>query len=145
MLTQEKDVDAHALRKSGWSISAIARHLGHDQKTIRSNFNGEREAGVRVARASERSIHSWTIAVNDSSEDPHLWAMTLFDEVVVLGFTQSYPTFTRQVRVRSLRPHCERCSAAKGARWRSSITLPVRKPSGTGLIFLTRRRRGEGA
>jgi hypothetical protein len=47
-------------------------------------------------------------------EDPHLWATTLFDELVGLGFDQSYQTFTRQVRVRGLRPHCERCSAAKG-------------------------------
>ena len=47
-------------------------------------------------------------------EDPHLWAMTLFDEILGLGFDQSYATFTRQLRVRSLRPHCERCHAAKG-------------------------------
>ena len=48
MLTQEDDVDAHALRKRGWSISAIARHLGHDRKTIRAYLNGERAAGVRA-------------------------------------------------------------------------------------------------
>ena len=42
MLTQEDDVDAHALRKRGWSISAIARHLGHDRKTIRAYLNDER-------------------------------------------------------------------------------------------------------
>ena len=36
MLTREEDVDAHALRRQGWTISAIARHLGHDRKTIRS-------------------------------------------------------------------------------------------------------------
>jgi len=42
-----------------------------------------------------------------------LWAMTLFDEIVALGFVQSFPTFTRQLRQRSLRPACERCSAAK--------------------------------
>ncbi len=47
-------------------------------------------------------------------EDPHLWAMTLFDEVVGLGFDRSYPTFTRQLRARQLRPPCEACSAAKG-------------------------------
>ena len=114
MLTQEDDVDAYALRKRGWSISAIARHLGHDRKTIRAYLNGERTAGVRapvgvstfdpyVAYCRERLV-----------EDPHLWAMTLFDEVVVLGFDRSYPTFTRQLRVRGLRPPCERCSAAKG-------------------------------
>jgi hypothetical protein len=49
-------------------------------------------------------------------EDPHLWAATLFDEVVELGFDQSYPTFTRQLRLRELRPHCERCHAARVAR-----------------------------
>ncbi len=36
MLTREDDVDAHALRANGWTISAIARHLGHDRKTIRA-------------------------------------------------------------------------------------------------------------
>ena len=36
MLTQEDDVDAHALRKRGWTITAIAAHLGHDRKTIRA-------------------------------------------------------------------------------------------------------------
>ena len=36
MLTQEDDVDAHALFKRGWTISAIARHLGHDRKTSMS-------------------------------------------------------------------------------------------------------------
>jgi hypothetical protein len=36
MLTREEDVDAHALRRQGWTISAIARHLGHDHKTIRA-------------------------------------------------------------------------------------------------------------
>ncbi|MFE8017920.1 hypothetical protein ACFU3O_34910 [Streptomyces antibioticus] len=36
MLTWEEDVDANALRRQGWSISAIARHLGHDRKTIRA-------------------------------------------------------------------------------------------------------------
>ena len=36
MLTQEDDVDAHALRRQGWTITAIALHLGHDRKTIRA-------------------------------------------------------------------------------------------------------------
>jgi len=36
MLTREDDVDAHALRRQDWTISAIARHLGHDRK-IRSS------------------------------------------------------------------------------------------------------------
>ena len=114
MLTQEDDVDAHALRKRGWSISAIARHLGHDRKTIRAYLNGERSAGVRVATGPGRFDPFVDYCRERLVEDPHVWSMTLFDEVVDLGFAQSYPTFTRQLRIRSLRPHCERCSAAKG-------------------------------
>ena len=30
MLTREDDVDVHAYHARGWTISAIARHLGHD-------------------------------------------------------------------------------------------------------------------
>ena len=114
MLTQEDDVDAHALHKRGWSISAIARHLGHDRKTIRAYLNGERAAGVR-APAGASEFDTYAVYCRERFvEDPHLWAMTLFDEVVALGFGQSYPTFTRQLRARELRPHCERCHAAKG-------------------------------
>lgn len=36
MLTREDDADAHALRGQGWTITAIAKHLGHARKTIRA-------------------------------------------------------------------------------------------------------------
>ena len=49
MFTGEDDVDAHALRRQGWTISAIALHLGHDRKTIRAYLTG---GGVHVSRAS---------------------------------------------------------------------------------------------
>src|SRR5205823_5951352 len=45
VLTWGEDVEAHALRKWGWSISAIARHLGRNRRTIRAYLNGEREPG----------------------------------------------------------------------------------------------------
>ncbi|NKY21028.1 Mu transposase domain-containing protein, partial [Tsukamurella spumae] len=47
-------------------------------------------------------------------EDPHLWAQTLFDELVELGFTQSYSSLTRQIRTRGLRPLCPQCTTATG-------------------------------
>jgi transposase len=49
MLTQEEDVEASALRKRGWSIAAIARHLGRDPKTIRAYLSGARRPGERRA------------------------------------------------------------------------------------------------
>jgi predicted transcriptional regulator len=45
MLTREDDVDAHALHRRGWTISAIARHLGHDRKTIRAYLHGDQVPG----------------------------------------------------------------------------------------------------
>jgi len=39
------------LRRQGWTISAIARHLGHDRKTIRAYLGGGRVAGVRASAA----------------------------------------------------------------------------------------------
>lgn len=48
MLTREEDVDAHALHQRGWTISAIARHLGRDRKTIRAYLTGGRVADARA-------------------------------------------------------------------------------------------------
>ena len=46
MLTWEDDAEVHALRKRGWSISAIARHTGHDRKTVRKHLADEQKPGV---------------------------------------------------------------------------------------------------
>src|SRR5664279_3278253 len=48
------------------------------------------------------------------AEDPHLWAIALFDEVIDLGYDRSYPSFTRALRLRGVRPVCEPCHPAKG-------------------------------
>jgi transposase len=48
------------------------------------------------------------------AEDPHLWAITLFDELQPLGFGSSYQTLTRQIRGRDLRPVCPQCAGATG-------------------------------
>jgi predicted transcriptional regulator len=34
-------------------VSAIARHLGHDRKTVRAYLRGDRQPVQRVARAPE--------------------------------------------------------------------------------------------
>lgn len=114
MLTREDDIDAHALHKRGWTITAIANHLGHDRKTIRAHLNGERTPGQR-ARAGPDPFEPFLVYVTARLvEDPHLWASALLDELTELGFTGSYPTLTRQVRLRGLRPACEACRPLSG-------------------------------
>ncbi len=59
MMSQGEDVEIHALRQQGWSISAIARHVGRDRKTVRAvrgfiaahtSRPNARHSGVRAAR-----------------------------------------------------------------------------------------------
>jgi transposase len=114
MLTREEDIDAHALRRQGWTISAIARHLGRDRKTIRAYLNDQRVAGERKPTGPDLCEPYVDYVRARLTEDPHLWAQTLFDELVALGYDQAYSTFTRQVRDRGLRPHCEPCAGTKG-------------------------------
>ena len=114
MLTREDDIDVHALRRQGWTITAIARHLGRDRKTIRSYLAGDRQAGVR-ARTVVGPFEVFTAyCAQRLADDPHLWGSTLFDELRDLGYLGSYPTMTRQIRNRGLRPACESCRPATG-------------------------------
>jgi transposase len=91
MLTREDDVDAHALHRRGWTISAIARHLGHDRKTVRAYLSGGRVAGQR-RRAEPDPFEPFAGYCRERlGEDPHLWATTLFDELLELGYDAPIP------------------------------------------------------
>ncbi|MDH3262339.1 MAG: helix-turn-helix domain-containing protein, partial [Acidimicrobiia bacterium] len=114
MLTQEEDVEIHALRGRGWSIAEIARHTGRDRKTIRAYLTGDRQPGVRAAVGEDPFDRIEAYVAQRLDDDHGVWATTLFDEVQALGYDRSYPTFTRKLRERLLRPHCEACSGVKG-------------------------------
>lgn len=125
MLTQEEDVEIHALRKQGWSISAIARHTGRDRKTVRAYLGGERQVGVRAPVGEDLFDRFEPYVRQRLSDDWHVWATVLFDEVEALGYDQSYPTFTRKLRERNLRPRCEACDGVKGR-----ATVDIEHPPG---------------
>ena len=112
MLTREDDIDVHALRRQGWTISAIARHQGKDRKTIRAYLSG-RESGIRATSWADPFDRFAAYCAQRLKDDPHLWASTLFDELPELGHDRSYPTMTRQLRARGLRPACEPCRPTK--------------------------------
>ncbi|MEJ7845024.1 MAG: hypothetical protein WKF93_05225 [Acidimicrobiales bacterium] len=118
-------MEVHALAKRGWSISAIARHLECDRKTVRSYLNGERVPGVRRSSAPDPLAPFVGYVKARFVDDPHLWASALFDEVVPLGYGCSYPSFARQVRAAGLRPHCEACAGVAGRE-----TVEITHPAG---------------
>jgi transposase len=114
MLSWEDDVEAHALRQRGWSISAIARHLGHDRKTVRAYLRGDRRPGRRASRGPEVMGPFVEYCRIRLADDPHLWASALLDELRELGYAGSYPSLTAAIRAHGLRPHCEPCQASRG-------------------------------
>jgi transposase len=114
MLTWEEDVEAAALRAQGWSISAIARHLGRDRKTIRAYLDGDRTPGQRRRSSPDPFAPFADYVAARLAEDRHVWASALYDEVQALGYAGSYPSFTRALRTRGLRPHCEACAGVTG-------------------------------
>jgi transposase len=113
MLTWGEDVEVHALRARGWTISAIARHTGRDRKTVRAYLSGVRSPGERK-RVVDAFAPFLDYVTARLVQDPHLWAITLFDELLGLGFAASYQTLTREIRVRKLRPVCAQCATATG-------------------------------
>jgi WbqC-like protein len=113
VLSQGEDVEAHALRRRGWSIAAIARHLNRDRRTIKAYLTGERTVGYRrqPVAAFVQFLDYCRLGLND---DPHLWSSVLFDEIVALGYLGGYSTFTRALRRHEVRPHCEPCHRSDG-------------------------------
>jgi transposase len=125
MFTGDEEVEATALRAQGWSISAIARHLGKDRQTVSDYLSGKRIVGVR-RRSEPDPFEAFVPYLTERlREDPHVWATALFDEVGALGFELSYPSFTRGLRRHELRPHCEACAGVKGR-----ATIEIEHPPG---------------
>ena len=114
MLAQEEYVEVHALRRRGWSIAAIARHLGRDRKTVRAHLCGEQTPGRRRPAGPDPFEMIEPYVRQRLAEDPHLWATALFDEAKKLGYGQSYVTFARKIRDRELRPSCGACGRTRG-------------------------------
>ncbi|MHB8695011.1 MAG: IS21/IS408/IS1162 family transposase [Solirubrobacteraceae bacterium] len=108
MLTQEDDVEIHALARRGWSKSAIARHTGRDRKTVAKYL-----AGNGPAREPQPSCLEPYRAYLEARfvDDPHLRGSVLFVELGSLGFDRSYPTLVREIRELGLRPVCDCCKA----------------------------------
>ena len=114
MLTQEDDVEIHALARRGWSKSAIARHTGRDRKTIAKYLAGEGPSGEPVPSCLE-PFRAYLVA--RFGDDPHVRGSVLFEELGPLGFDRSYPTLVREIRELGLRPVCDCCKAGAGSRF----------------------------
>ncbi len=137
MLSTGEDVEADALFKRGWKISAIARHLGRDRGTITNYLTAKTQPGVRRPAGPDPLAAFTPYIAARFVDDPHLWATALFDEVVDMGYDRAYPSFARQLRLAGLRPHCEACSGVKGRE-----TVEIDHPAGEEIQWDWFERRG---
>jgi transposase len=112
MLTQEDDVEIHALAARGWTKAAIARHTGRDRKTVAKYLACP--AGERRERAPSCLEPFRCYLEARFVDDPHVDATVLHRELVDAGFDRSYPTLVRELRRLELRPVCLVCQHRRG-------------------------------
>jgi transposase len=124
MLTQEDDVEIHALAARGWAKAAIARHTGRDRKTVAKYL--ARPAGERRERAPSCLEPFRGYLQARFVDDPHVEATVLFRELVDAGFDRSYPTLVRELRRLELRPGCLVCQHRRGL----APTVEIEHPAG---------------
>jgi len=102
-------VQARELHASGWTVSAIARHLGHDRRTVRIYLAGARDPGQPRADTPDLFGPFGAYATRRLREDPHLSATALHRELAGLGYAGSYSALTRSLRQRDLLTDCPGC------------------------------------
>ena len=137
MLTQGEDVEVHVLARRGWSVSAIARHLGRDRKTVRAYLTGQRQPGRRTAARPDPLAPFAAYLCARFTDDPHIWATALYDEVVPLGYGCSYVSFARQLRLAGGSSMCApgRSVSSPGCLRRSPL---LRRSSSPAHCWITR-------
>jgi hypothetical protein len=136
MLTEEDDVEIHALSARGWTVSAISRHTGRDRKTVRKYLAGPK-AEREPASSCLEPFREYLVA--RFADDAHLDATVLFREAVGLGFERSYVRLRASCGgggcVRAAR-RAARADMALPLSWRTS---PARRSSSIGWSSLRRR------
>jgi hypothetical protein len=87
----------------------MARHIGHDLKTVRIYLTGARVPGQPRSDTSDLFGPYHAYAARRLHEDPHLSATALHRELADLDYTGSYSALTRSLRQRDLLPDCPAC------------------------------------
>jgi transposase len=113
MLSWEEFVELRNLHERGWSISAIAHHLGKDRKTVR-RYLTDPDARPGVRKPAGRLLDRYAAYVQARLEDnPHLAGTVLDRELGELGFAGSYRTLARHLA--GVRPDCAACQGPEPA------------------------------
>jgi hypothetical protein len=131
MIPETSALHAIALAGQGQNVSEIARHLGHDRKTIRIYLNGHRAPGQ--SRPHADSFAPFAAHVRQrAADDPHLRSTGLHREATALGYAGSYSAFTRELRGHGITAACGTCR-----KWRPIAPAQAREDCPGPLPFRT--------
>lgn len=108
MIPETSARQAIALAGQGANVSEIARHLGHDRKTIRIYLNGHRAPGQPRPHADSFAPFAAYIRQR-AADDRHLRSTGLHRESAALGYAGSYSAFTRELRGHGITAACGTC------------------------------------
>ena len=108
MIPETSARQAIALAGQGPNVSEIARHLGHDRKTIRIYLNGHRAPGQPRPHADSFAPFAAYVRQR-AADDPHLRSTGLHREAAALGYAGSYSAFTRELRGHGITAACGTC------------------------------------
>jgi hypothetical protein len=108
MIPAQAARQAITLAGQDWNVSQIARHLGHDRKTVRIYLNGHRAPGQPRPHAGSFAPFAAYIRQR-AQDDPHLRAAGLHREITALGYAGSYSAFTRELRGHGITAACGTC------------------------------------
>ncbi len=137
MIPETDARQAIALAGQDWSVSQIARRLGHDRKTIRIYLNGHRAPGQPRPHADSFAPFAAYVRQR-AADDPHLRSTGLHREVTALGYAGSYSAFTRELRGHGITAACGTCR-----KWKPITPAQAREQHPGPLPFRTAPLGGE--
>jgi transposase len=126
MLNQEEYVKVLDLHRQGWSNKEIAVELGYHPATIAKHLRAGPPSG-RVVPDEDRVMNRrWQQRIDRLLEaHPRLLAVSVFNKIRAEGYTGSYPTVVRAVRV------------VRGPRFRAApaVSVPIHTDPGEEAQF----------
>ena len=137
MIPETSALQAIALAGQGQNVSEIARHLGHDRKTIRIYLNGHRAPGQPRPHADSFAPFAAYVRQR-AAADPHLRGTGLHREAAALGYAGSYSALTRELRGHGITAACGTCR-----KWKPIAPAQAREDCPRPLPFRTAPLGGE--
>jgi transposase len=126
MLNQEDYVKVLDLHRQGWSNKEIAAELGYHPATIAKHLKGGPPASRAVPDEDRVMTSRWRRRIEQLLDaHPRLLAVSVFNKIRAEGYTGSYPTVVRAVRV------------VRGPRFRaaSAVSVPIHTDPGEEAQF----------